>query len=106
MAKTLDYLSRVSQERFSLYKFSSLTYPLCLKGLGHLLHIGTIYFTCIYFLVAYTRKPLKSYLLVLAVIPCSRSLVSTFCSSLGLTLLFSEKAMIDPLLLWVIRLHV
>ena len=78
------------QERLSLYKFSPSAYPLCSKGLGHLLHLGTIYFPCIYFLVAYTRKPIKSYLSVLAVIPCSRSLVSTFCSSLGSTLLLID----------------
>ena len=91
------------QERFSLHKFSPSAYPLCSKGLGHLLHLSTIYFYCFYFLVAYTRKPIKSYLSVLAVIPCSRSLVNTFCSSLGSTLLLIEKAAIDPLHLWVIK---
>ena len=90
------------QERLSLHKFSSSAYPLCSKGLGHLLHLSTIYFLCFYFLVAYTRKPIKSYLSVLAVIPCSRSLVITFRSSLGSTLLLIEKATIDPLHLWVI----
>src|SRR3954465_14854634 len=91
------------QERFSLYKFDSSTYPLCLKGLGHLLHLSTIYFPCFYFLVAYTQKPIQSYLSVLAVIPCPRSLVITFYSSLGSTLLLIEKATIDHLHLWVIK---
>src|SRR3954466_11056930 len=90
------------QECFSLYKFDPLNYPLCSKGLGHLLHLSTIYFTRFYFLVAYTRKPIKSYLSVLAVIPISRSL-NTFCSSLGSTLLLIKKATIDPLHLWVIK---
>ena len=49
------------------------------------------------------RKPLKSYLSVLAAIPCPESLVNTFCSSLGSTLLLIENAAIDPLRLWVIK---
>src|SRR4051794_21715486 len=91
------------QERISIYKKSPSVYPLCSKGLGHLLHLAIIYFTCFYLLVAYSRKPIKSFLSVLAVIPCLRSLVITFCSSLGSTLLLIEKDTIDPLHLWVIR---
>ena len=93
------------QERFSLYKFNTSAYHVCSKGLGHLLHLNTIYFPFFYFLVAYTRKHIKSYLSVLAVIPCPRSLVITFCSSLGLRLLLIKKAKIDPLYLWVISVH-
>ena len=39
---------------------------------------------------------------MLAVISCSESLINTFCSSLGSTLLLIENAAIDPLRLWVI----
>ena len=49
------------------------------------------------------RKLIKIYLSVLAVIPCSRSLVINFCSTLGSTLLLIENATIGPLHLWVIR---
>src|SRR3954470_3334285 len=101
MAKALDYLSRVLRNALVFISLI-LHIILCSNGLGHLLHLSTIYFSCFYFLVAYTRKPIKSYVSVLAVIPFSRSLVYIFCSSLGSTLLLIEKAMIDPLNLWVI----
>src|SRR4051812_31681635 len=87
------------QPHFSLYNKSPSAYPLCSKGLGHLLHLVIIYFTCFFLLVAYSRKPIKSYLSVLAVIPCSRSLVITLCSLLVSTLLLIEKSTIDPLTL-------
>src|ERR1041385_3194482 len=44
MAKARDYLSMCPQERFSLYKYSCRPI-LCLKGLGHLLLLSTIYFS-------------------------------------------------------------
>ena len=48
----------------------------------------------------------QNYLLLvisgLAVIPCPKSLVNTFCSSLGSTLLLIKNTTIDPLHLWVI----
>ena len=90
-------------ERFSIYKFNPLAYPLFSKGSVHLLHLAIIYFTCFYLLIAYYIKLIKSYLSVLVVIPCSRSLVITFFSSLGSTLLLMEKAVANPLHLWVIR---
>src|SRR3954466_10190426 len=90
------------QERFSLYKFDPSVYPLH-KRIGPLLHLSTIYFTCFYLLVSYTRKPIKSYLSILEVIPCPRSLFITFCTSLGSTLLLIENAIIDPVHLWVIK---
>jgi hypothetical protein len=42
-------------------------------------------------------------LLVFTVIPWSKLLINTFCSSLGSTLLFIESTTIHPLYLWVIR---
>src|SRR4051812_36726182 len=102
MAKAHDYLSMCPQERFSLYKFSCQAYPL-LKRIGppaapqhHLLCLLLSY--CFLY-----RKPLKNYLSVLAVIPCPKSLINTFRSSLGSTLLLFENAAIDPLRLWVIK---
>src|SRR3954468_13654095 len=90
------------QERFILYKFKSFGLSFAQKDWATLLHLMTIYFICFYLLFAYTRKPIKSYLSVLAVIPISRSLVNTFCSSLGSTILLIKKVAIDPLHLWVI----
>src|ERR1041385_8855452 len=55
------------------------------------------------FLPLIPRKPLKSYLSVLAVISLPKSLATTFCSSLGSTLLFIENTAIDPITSWVIR---
>jgi hypothetical protein len=43
-------------------------------------------------------------LLVFTVIPWSKLLINTFCSSLGSTLLFIESTTIHPLYLWVIKL--
>jgi hypothetical protein len=42
-------------------------------------------------------------LLVFIVIPWSKLLVNTFCSSLGSTLLFIKSTTIHPLYLWVIK---
>src|ERR1041385_7641034 len=101
MAKAHDYLSMCPQERFSLYKFSCQAYPL-LKRIGPpaapQLHLLCLLFPycCLH------QKPLKSYLSVLAVIPCPKSLINTFRSSLGSTLLLIENVAIDPLPLWVI----
>src|SRR4051812_22102300 len=101
MAKARDYLSMCPQERFSLYKFSCQAYPL-LKRIGppaspqHYLLCLLLSYCCLY------RKPLKNYLLVFAVIPYPKSLVNTFLSSLGSTLLLIENVAIDPLRLWVI----
>src|SRR3954468_24444427 len=67
------------------------------------MHLFIIYFIFLLFTCQLLRKPIKSYLAVLVVIPRSRSLVITFCSSLGSTLLLIEKATIDPLHLWVIN---
>src|ERR1041385_2982117 len=71
----------------------------CSKGLGHLLLL------LLFFLLSYCflyQKPLKSYLSVLAVCPCPKSLINTFRSSLGSILLLIKNAAIDPLRLWVI----
>src|SRR3954467_12311658 len=103
MAKARDYLSMCPQERFSLYKFSCQAYPL-LKRIGPLA-APQYYLLCL--LLSYRclyRKPLKSYLSVLAVIPCPKSPINTFRSSLGSTLLLIEKATIDPFTLSVIKL--
>src|ERR1041385_2704318 len=51
------------------------------------------------------QKTLKSYLSVLAAIPLPKSLINTFCSSLGLTLFLIENATIDPLQLRVIKYY-
>src|SRR3954470_19858854 len=101
MGKARDYLSMCPQECFSLYKFSCQAYPL-LKRIGplaapqHYLLCLLLSYCCLY------QKPLKSYLSVLAVIPCPKSLINTFRSSLGSTLLLIKSAAIDPLRLWVI----
>src|SRR3954467_8156594 len=54
-------------------------------------------FCCLY------QKPLKNYLSVPAAISLPKSLTNTFCSSLGLTLLFIENTTNDPLKLRVIK---
>src|SRR4051812_42489147 len=91
------------QEHLSLYKFKSLGLSFAQKDWATLLHFIIIYFNCFYLIIAYTRKPIKSYLSVLPVIPISRSLVNIFYSLLGSTLLLIEKDTIDPLHLWVIK---
>src|SRR3954468_2921805 len=101
MAKARDYLSMCPQERFSLYKFSCQAYPL-LKRIGPLA-APQCYLLCL--LLSYCflyRQPLKSYLSVLAVIPCPKSPINTFGSSLGSTLLLIKNAAIDPFTLRVI----
>src|SRR4051812_6385619 len=90
------------QEHFSLYKFKTFGSSFAQKDWATLLHFIIIYFICFYLLIAYTRKPIKSYLSILTVIPLSRSLVNTLCSSLGSTLSLIEKVMLDPLHFWVI----
>src|SRR3954471_24700573 len=49
------------------------------------------------------QNPLRSYLSVLAAFPYPKSLVNTFCSSLGSTVLLIENTTIYPLHLWVIK---
>ena len=73
--------------------------------MGHFPHLIIIYIICLLFTSQLLRKPIKSYLSVLAVIPFSRSLVNTLCSSLGSTLLLIKRTAIDPLHLWVINNH-
>src|ERR1041385_3350526 len=92
------------QERFSLCKFSCQAYPL-LRRIGTLA-APQFYLLCL--LLSYRclyRKPLKSYLSVLAVIPCPKSPTNNFRSSLGSTLSLIENATIDPFTLRVIKLH-
>ena len=92
------------QECFSIYKFSFSAYPL-LKRIGplatpqHHLPYLPLLTCCLY------QKRIKSYLSVLVVIPCPKSLVNTFWSSLGSTLSLIENTTIDPLDLWVIKKH-
>src|ERR1041385_8607184 len=75
MAKARDYLFMCPQERFSLYKLSCQAYPL-IKRIGPLaapqryLLCLLLSYCCLY------RKPLKSYLSVLAVIPCLKNHLS------------------------------
>src|ERR1041385_7062917 len=91
------------QERFSLYKFSCYASPLLRKDWAT--RYSPVSFTLLVFtfLLLIPRKPLKSYLSVLAVISLQKSLAITFCSSLGSTLLLIENVAIDPLRLWVIN---
>src|SRR3954468_580091 len=51
---------------------------LCSKGLGHLLLLNTLYFTCFYFIVAYTEKSPKN----LSFSACSYSLSKVTCQYL------------------------
>src|SRR3954465_16067608 len=102
MAKARDYLPMCPQERFNLYKFSCQAYPL-LKRIGTL---AAPQYYLLFLLLSYRclyEKPLKSYLSVLAVIPCPKSPINTFRSSLGSTLLLIENSAIDPFTLRVIR---
>src|ERR1041385_6680027 len=91
------------QERFSLYKFSCYASPFLRKDWAT--RYSPVSFTLLVFtfLLRVPRKPLKSYLSVLAVISLPKSLANTFCSSLGSTLLLIENSAIDPLRLWVIK---
>ena len=76
---------------------------LCPKGLGRLLLLSyPFYFACLLAFYCLNQKPLNSYLSVFAAFPYPESLVNTFCSSLGSTLLLIENTMIDPLHLWFI----
>lgn len=75
-------------------------------GLEMIGPLSAIIITVFYLLVLYLSaisKPLQTCLLVFTVNPWSKLLVNTFCSSLGLTLLFIESNTIHPLYLWVIR---
>ena len=70
---------------------------LCSKGLGRLLLLSyPFYFACLLPFCCLNQKPLNIYLLVFAAFPYPRSLVNTFCSSLGSTLLLIENTTIDP----------
>src|ERR1041385_539806 len=93
------------QERFSLYKFSCYASPLLRKDWAT--HYSPVSFTLLIFtfLLLIPKKPLKSYLSVLAVISLPKSLAITFCSSLGSTLLLIENAATDPFTLRVIKLR-
>src|SRR3954468_8521817 len=61
------------------------------------------YFACLLPFCCLNQKPVNSYLSVFAAFPYPESLVNTFCSSLGSTLLLIENTTIDPLHLWVIK---
>src|SRR3954468_4728390 len=61
------------------------------------------YFACLLPFCCLNQKPLNIYLLVFASFPYPKSLVNTFCSSLGSTLLLIKNTTIDPLHLWVIK---
>src|SRR3954466_12607734 len=78
-----------------------ILYP---KGLGHFLLLSyPFYFACLLPFCCLNNKPLNIYLSVFAAFPYPKSLVNTFCSSLGLTLLLIENTTIDPLHFWVIK---
>src|SRR3954467_13031178 len=71
---------------------------LCLKGLGHLLLLSyPFYFACLLPFCCLNQKPLNIFLSVFAVFPYPESLINTFCSSLGSTLLLIGNTTIDPL---------
>src|SRR4051812_32197721 len=79
---------------------------LCPKGLGHLLLLSYhFYFACRLPFCCLNQKPLIIYLSVCAAFPYPKSLVNTFCSSLGSTLLLIKNTTIHPLHLWVIKKH-
>src|SRR3954467_14150392 len=80
---------------------------LCPKGLGHLLLLSyPFYVACLLPFCCLDQKTLNIYLSVFAAFPYPKSLVNTFCSSLGSTLLLIENTTIDPLHLWfVTRCH-
>src|ERR1043165_7038888 len=63
------------------------------------------YFACLLPFCCLNQKPLNNYLSAFAACPYPKSLVNTFCSSLGSTLLPIEDTTIDPLHLWVIKKH-
>ena len=50
------------QECFSLYKFNPSAYPLCSKGLGHLLHLIIIYLVCFLIYLSTNTKTHKKLL--------------------------------------------
>ena len=84
---------------------SSVPRLILVKGLGHLLLLSyPVYFAYLLPFCRLNQKPLNIYLSVFAAFPYPKSLVNTFCSSLGSTLLLIENTTIDPLHLWVIRL--
>jgi hypothetical protein len=91
-----------SQERLVIISTQPAC-PLLKKGLGHLLQLSLLSFIYSHFIYLYCQLPLKTYLLVFTVISQSKLLINTFCSLLGLTLLFIESTMIHPLYLWVIN---
>src|ERR1041385_7517997 len=71
---------------------------------------ATCYSSVLFTLLAFTSlllisKTPKSYLSVPAAISIPKSLTNTFCSFLGLTLLFIENATNDPLQLRVIKYY-
>src|SRR3954464_13161218 len=79
---------------------------LCPKGLGHLLLFSyPFYFACLLPFCCLNKKSINNYLSVFAAFPYPESLVNTFFSSLGSTLLLIENTTIDPLHLWVIKKH-
>src|ERR1044072_6453485 len=80
------------------------TLILCSNGLGLAAHQLPFYFACLLPFYCLNKKPLNSYLLVFAAFPYPESLVNTFCSSLGSTLLLIKNTTIDPLHLWVIKI--
>src|SRR3954471_18812679 len=77
---------------------------LCPKRIGPLaIPQLPFYFACLLPFCCLNQKPLNIYLLVFASFPYPKSLVNTFCSSLGSTLLLIKNTTIDPLHLWVIK---
>ena len=73
------------------------------KRIGPLAPQLPFYFACLLPFCFLNQKRLNNYLSVFAAFPYPKSLVNTFFSSLGSTLLLIENTTIDPLHLWVIK---
>src|SRR4051812_42997388 len=91
-----QYHSNITQKKHGASRNYRYVLDVSAAPHHHLLYLLLSY-CCLY------QKPLKSYLSVLAVFPRPKSLINTFRSSLGSTLLLIENAAIDPLRLWVIK---
>ena len=76
--------------------------PLIQKGLGHLAALYLLLLLVSRYKLSYHKTICYHLFQYLQRIPCWKSLIISFCSLLGLTLLLIEKATVDPLHLWVI----
>ena len=102
MKTSLTIFPCVLRSAFPIIRVCSIL-SFATKGLGHLAALYLLLLLVARYNLSYHKTICYHLFQYLQRIPCWKSLIISFCSSLGSTLLLIERTTIDPLYLWLIK---